>query len=174
MSSRAEPPPLEHQLNTLIDRCHTTTLGYDAAIDRWPDAEGAARLRSFKQEHIQVMRELGARVRDLGGNTHGATRRGRVTQTRRRVAFANLVGGKEALIDLLSHNERDLTAAYREALKRTRHLPVMRLRRLLEAGLAIQACHREWLDIDARAAPPPIQPSMPLAAPSGTIRRQAV
>jgi uncharacterized protein (TIGR02284 family) len=127
---------------------------YGAAIKRLQDTESRSALTGFMQDHERHVREVGLKLKLIGGEPPiGPDIRGVLEQGR--VVIAGLMGDR-AILMAMKANEDDTNAAYERAAEREDLAPDLRaveradlapeLRELLLRNLGDERRHRAWIE----------------------------
>lgn len=143
----------ENTPEKLIENCilleHDAIAAYEAVIERLDSAERRAQIERFRQDHLNHLDQLKGFARD-----HGVTppQEGDAKQmvTTGKVQLADIMGGDGAILRAMSTNESDTVAAYSHATENPA-LP-QEMRPMVEAALADERRHKDWMDREADAA----------------------
>ena len=132
---------LRSLLEDLIQLDYDAAVAYQAAIDRLENAEWAAILASFREDHLRHTAELGEALRIMGFiPPSGGDMKSMLTQGK--VVMGGLMGD-QAILRAMRTNEADTNTAYERAVQFPNlDLP---LREILEAGLADERRHCAWI-----------------------------
>jgi uncharacterized protein (TIGR02284 family) len=133
---------LKSVLRQLIEVDFDAVEAYKAAIDRIGDPEAKGMLAKFRADHERHTDELGAQLRQLGGEPPTGPDLKRVL-TQGKVVIAGLAGDRAVLMAMKS-NEDDTNTAYERATQRTDASPD--LLSLLRRNLDDERRHREWIE----------------------------
>jgi uncharacterized protein (TIGR02284 family) len=143
IASRAEAgDSLVLLLNELIELEYDAIAAYEQALSRLDGERHKPMLGLFMRTHQRRVRELGQRVRSLGGVPRGGWEVRRIV-TRGRIEIGALAGD-EAIFRAMSRNEDDAVTAYERAAKRLSGLGGD-IRLLVERYLADERRHRSWI-----------------------------
>lgn len=143
IASRAEAgDSLVLLLNELIELEYDAIAAYEQALSRLDGERHKPMLGLFMRTHQRRVRELGQRVRSLGGVPRGGWEVRRIV-TRGRIEIGALAGD-EAIFRAMSRNEDDAVTAYERAAKRLSGIGGD-IRLLVERYLADERRHRSWI-----------------------------
>src|SRR5690606_19757250 len=126
-------------LNELIELEYDAIAGYEQALSRLDGERHKPMLGLFMRTHQRRVRELGRRVRSLGGAPRGGWEVRRIV-TRGRIEIGAMAGD-EAIFRAMSRNEDDAVTTYERAAQRL-STASEDLRGLVERYLADERRHR--------------------------------
>lgn len=130
-------------LRELVQLEYDTMAAYRAAIDRVADVDARAELAMFFDDHQRTARALASCIDRYGGATRTRADLERAW-TRGRVAVDDLAGDN-ALLHALAQLEDNMHAAFERAQSGLRPIADPPLASAVEAALAAEEAHREWL-----------------------------
>ena len=136
------------ELHALVELEYDAISAYRAAIERVDEIDDRSKLASFLDDHHRHVADLGALIRELGGEPR---ERGDLKQilTKGMVVVAGLTGDR-LVLGAMKLNEDQTNLAY----ERTLHHPTLpvRARAVLEGCLADERRHRAWIEARVGAA----------------------
>jgi rubrerythrin len=128
-------------LQKLIELDYDAVEAYNAAIQRVETLDCKETLRTFRDDHLRHIAELGSVLRQSGVPVpQGANAKSLLTKGK--VVIAGLVGERAVLLAMKT-NEEDTNTAYERAVNHDNVAP--NAKELLRSGLADERRHRAWL-----------------------------
>ncbi|WP_022708539.1 DUF892 family protein [Paracoccus zeaxanthinifaciens] len=118
---------------------------YDSTIERLSDAELAARVAEFRQDHLYHLEKL----RDIAASINADIPEGgdmKQMLTTGKIALADLMGDG-AILKAMRTNEEDTVTAYDRARQHGDAVPASR--EFFEKALADEKRHRAWFEAAA-------------------------